>query len=982
MAISWTTSSSITKSSVIINDVCWAPGLSLFVAVGQKLAGFTTSCVFTSPDGVTWTTQTASQANTWKAVVWSPSLSLLVAVASDGVNRVMTSTNGTAWTNRVQATALHAVAWSPELGLFAAVGGNAIQTSIDGSSWSAQVSPVNKSWRGVAWNGSLFVSAATNSGTTSIMTSANGTAWSGQSHPSWVSGILGNGLGASAQIAWLTNKWCLAARTDSPTAGNYQFFTSPDGATWTARTATTDAFVSHPYDVVATTDQFVSVANVSSVQYYWTSSDGITWTRAALGNTADGASMAFSSALSTIVGFTIGTTDIVLVGTVLTPSLSPASGTAGGGNTLTINGDQSNGGFVAGLKVFMDPHILSTLGTVTPATDKLNLSGIFTEASNVTIVNDHQITCTVPPGIGVSDVMVLNANSATPNVAAWFPAGYTFLNPTLSGIVPSHGPGVGGTFCTITGTNLFAHGGGDLSQSVRFGPTNYANDVVVVNATTITCTAPFHLTGTPNPCDVSLFASVRNTGSPFASTNPFISYPESKLTLAYTYDPLWWAFEFPDLEDLPLDFSVRFPRITLPTYPVYTYNVDPPECPLLFLLHWRIITQSFYNAFVDPHDPCRLNLPSFSWPDVTFPWGWTPYTPPPTDRGWWLSVGDKFAGAAVIVSNSIPKDSRTFREIADFAKGSASMLGGFPGTMAALDNRLIYAPGGYTVGTTVPTLRIFDGSFDREVGPVPKTAAGGIPRAILTTLAANGTIYLSTLDSGTLSTDYVGRVFSFDLETGTYTIVGAAFPAGHVPYALAWHMGRLWCGTNCRDPLVPGKVYFFRPGVDTSWVLDTTLTTGGVTSLLSFKGLLYVGTSAPAGTFAPLRVRDAFGAYTTSDLGTGGVARENNCYLALTEYSSKLYASYWNPDTTAISKVRVFDGTTWSTSYTGSGSTLLPFLGFPQDQTTLLAIGGGVGYSAALIGTTDGTTWVNRTAFLTQGDLAATGLPAFGVVVR
>ena len=49
----------------------------------------------TSPDGITWTARSsASDANGWYSVCWSPELSIFVAVAYNGTNRVMTSNIG------------------------------------------------------------------------------------------------------------------------------------------------------------------------------------------------------------------------------------------------------------------------------------------------------------------------------------------------------------------------------------------------------------------------------------------------------------------------------------------------------------------------------------------------------------------------------------------------------------------------------------------------------------------------------------------------------------------------------------------------------------------------------------------------------------------------------------------------------------------------------------------------------------------------
>jgi hypothetical protein len=297
------------------------------------------------------------------------------------------------------------------------------------------------------------------------------------------------------------------------------------------------------------------------------------------------------------------------------------------------------------------------------------------------------------------------------------------------------------------------------------------------------------------------------------------------------------------------------------------------------------------------------------------------------------------------------------------------------------------------VGVDAPPIHVFDGTFDRVIATAPETASETVPKAIMTMLAANGTIYFSTLDSGTTFADWKGRVFSLDIITGNVVEVGAGFTTGHVPYALAWHMGRLWCGTHRGVSSVPGKIYFFRPGIDTVWVEDKDLSTGGlgtsgalggVTSMLSFQGLLYVGTTAPAGTFAQVMYRGYDTVYYESAVGSGGTAKAENGYFALAEFKGALYASFWNPDSTVISEIRkqIAVPAGWSVVYSGATTTLVPFIGLAQDQATLFAIGGGLGYDGTLLETTNGTSWNNRTAFLGQSTPSSTALPVFGVVVR
>jgi len=70
----------------------------------------------TSPDGVTWTTRSATEANNWNGVIWAKGIQKFIAVASDGTNREMHSGDGLNWTtpNTGLAIAYTEVCWSDE----------------------------------------------------------------------------------------------------------------------------------------------------------------------------------------------------------------------------------------------------------------------------------------------------------------------------------------------------------------------------------------------------------------------------------------------------------------------------------------------------------------------------------------------------------------------------------------------------------------------------------------------------------------------------------------------------------------------------------------------------------------------------------------------------------------------------------------------------------------------------------------------------
>jgi hypothetical protein len=74
-------------------------------------------------DGSNWTSRTSAADNTWASLCWSPQRELLVAVASSGSSRIMTSADGITWTVRSTpaTTSWRSICWSPQRSQFAAV---------------------------------------------------------------------------------------------------------------------------------------------------------------------------------------------------------------------------------------------------------------------------------------------------------------------------------------------------------------------------------------------------------------------------------------------------------------------------------------------------------------------------------------------------------------------------------------------------------------------------------------------------------------------------------------------------------------------------------------------------------------------------------------------------------------------------------------------------------------------------------------------
>ena len=144
-------------------------------------------------------------------------------------------------------------------------------------------------------------------------------------------------------------------------------------------------------------------------------------------------------------------------------SVAPVSGSSLGGTPATLVGT----GLQAG-------------GATVPAVTYGGLA-----ATNVVVIDDMTVTCTIPaatPGTRV-DVVVTNNFGTGMLVGA-----YTYhLLPTVSGSSPASGTSIGGIGATITGSGFSDDSPG--VNTVTFGGVA-ASNVVVVDDSTITCDTP------------------------------------------------------------------------------------------------------------------------------------------------------------------------------------------------------------------------------------------------------------------------------------------------------------------------------------------------------------------------------------------------------------------------------------------------------------------------------------------------------------
>lgn len=973
MSLTWSKGTAVGSSGLYLKCI-WAGGsINKFIAVGGRSG--VTKKIATSPDGITWTARTVTTNGSWASVAFDGTT--LVAVGA--TNLVMTSTDGITWTDHAIANTFTDICWSASVtaigggGQFVAVaaaGANRAATSPDGLTWTGRTAASALAWGALDWSPSLqlYVASAISASASALMSSPDGITWTTRTNPVGAIPL------AQCGVCWGAGAGKFVVGFNS---FSNHVLSSSDGLTFVDWAGAPAGWGSHPLSHIAWAPELslFLASSADTINFVATSPDGSTWTKETITDGATDFSKAwggvgYSPTLSSfVVLLNSDTADITALGVgAIAQALSPSSSNDSGNVTVTITGSGVNGGFTnqIGSLFVVVFYPFAALGASAP--DFLTnyfLGGTYAlglQATNVTWVDANHLTCTPPHGCGegsqygltpgpiavdvaVFDITKLPINGA--NCQFYMAGGFTYVDPVMLSVSPTSGTVLGGEAITITGTNFYADQGTlALGQNtLRFGQAPAL--CTFVNSTTLTCEAPPFFGGVDPIVDLVFQPSHLTNDNALSPLSVFVP-ADTTLLNAYTYIAVWWVF------DPTLGFEFDF-----------------------FDLEWEDFDFGF--------DIGVLGQDQFVWYyfSLTRPGrGWVSTTAPSTN-GWWMSI-EGFAGSVLVVANSRPKNPRTWADFVAFATATASMLGGSPGYGCVFENKLLYAASGYTVGTTYPPIRIFDGSFDREICTLPPTPAGVVPKAIVSMLAANGTIYLSTLDTGSDSTNWVGRVFSLDIATAALTPVGAAFTTGHVPYALAWHNGRLYCGTHRQVSTAVGKIYTILPDVDAAWTEDYDLASAsmtGVASLLSFQGTLFVGCTAAAGTFAKVIKRATDGTYSTAETGSGGTAKANNGFLSLAEFSGSIYAGYWNADTpTAITSIRKSaDGTTWVVSFTGATTTLRPIIALVVDNGLLYAIGGGSALTAAILRTPDGTTWTNLTAQLP--DTLETALPVFGVVV-
>jgi hypothetical protein len=240
-------------------------GNGLFVAVANVGTLLLSDNVMTSPDGITWTSQSSGFSDyRWKDATYANGQFVAVARGFAYYNKVaavMTSPDGITWTlrnvpNRVWTSITYGA------GLFVVVGyGGVVMTSPDGATWTERSSGNSLYWLDLIYANGQFV--AVSGGV--VMTSPDGITWTTTSPHGFAGQAITYGLGLYAVVIQGGNT-------------NTQVMTSPDGITWTPRITGTSPSDWNLYRTITYGNGYF-VALDWSQQAILTSPDGITWTK-------------------------------------------------------------------------------------------------------------------------------------------------------------------------------------------------------------------------------------------------------------------------------------------------------------------------------------------------------------------------------------------------------------------------------------------------------------------------------------------------------------------------------------------------------------------------------------------------------------------------------------------------------------------------------------------------------------------------------
>lgn len=238
------------------------------------------------------------------------------------------------------------------------------------------------------------------------------------------------------------------------------------------------------------------------------------------------------------------------------------------------------------------------------------------------------------------------------------------------------------------------------------------------------------------------------------------------------------------------------------------------------------------------------------------------------------------------------------------------------------DGKLYYPGNDYELGSSMPTIHVWDGVDDLVLAYIPENPHGGsVARfGVSSLLPYSDTELLVCVidrDGGTGRM----RVLRLDVRNGNLVQLGPEtdLTTGYVINGIAIWQGRIWISGVNDAPGGALVTRWIRPE-DATWTIDNSYgtTTGYCTGLIVWRGQLYQGVAADAGASARIRQRSQAGVWTTVYTSDGtGAGNYVGPFLVVDE-GARLLAFQAGVSGGAAPLVRILqstDGVTWSTAY-------------------------------------------------------------------
>ena len=280
--------------------------------------------VYTSSDGLTWTSQTSGTSNSLYSIIYASSLSIWIAVGSSGT--IITSPTGVTWTTRTSGVSavLYRVFFNfATLSLVVVGAGSTVRISSNGTSWSAATwtgtadlygatYAVNtNTWIAVGSVGTILYSvSSTASSWTTRLQGKDATIYAcahSEDLSQWCIGGTGYSALSSDGVAWTYTAQAgkrfssiiyvhdLALWIAIDAANGYAL-RSTDGVTWSNSTTVITGATCVVYAKATKT-----LCAVGSSGSTWTSVDGITWFAHTVGASVTLNSVAYSETTATYI---------------------------------------------------------------------------------------------------------------------------------------------------------------------------------------------------------------------------------------------------------------------------------------------------------------------------------------------------------------------------------------------------------------------------------------------------------------------------------------------------------------------------------------------------------------------------------------------------------------------------------------------------------------------------------------------------------